>query len=122
MDAAFGAFELRRNRGPHFVPSGEESITMRISVRIGRHAHSALANPCLLESLEARQLLSTSVPNIMPLGDSITEAQTGNASYRYWLWNSLADAGYTLDFVGSEQPPGIVDGHPRFPGFDPNHE
>src|SRR5262249_40351200 len=46
----------------------------------------------------------------------------GHASYRYWLWNSLADAGYTVDFVGSEQPPGVSGGPPLYPGFDVNHE
>lgn len=26
---------------------------------------------------------------VMPLGDSITEAETGYSSYRYWLWHGL---------------------------------
>jgi len=73
-----------------------------------------------LEPLERRQLLSAAVPNIMPLGDSITEASTGHASYRYWLWKSLADAGYTVNFVGSEA--GVADGPALYPGFDQDHE
>src|SRR5262245_29316 len=93
-------------------------MKMRNAHRVG----SPLAKGCLLEPLESRQLLSTTLPNIMPLGDSITESSTGHASYRYWLWNSLADAGYQVDFVGSEQPPGVLPGPARYPGFDPNHE
>jgi len=38
---------------------------------------------------------------IMPLGDSITQAAAGHASYRYWLWQRLQAAGYAADFVGS---------------------
>jgi len=56
---------------------------------------------------------------IMPLGDSITESQTGFASYRYWLWNDLADFGYCVDFVGGETG---VNGTPLFPDFDQDHE
>ena len=41
-------------------------------------------------------------------------------SYRYWLWNSLADAGYTANFVGTGS--GVADGPPLFPGFDSDNE
>ena len=43
----------------------------------------------IIEPLEARTLLSTTAVRIMPLGDSITEAFAGHASYRYWLWKQL---------------------------------
>lgn len=95
---------------------------MKNSRRIVRPVRSPLAQFCVLEPLEIRQLLALTVPNILPLGDSITEAFTGHASYRYWLWNALADAGHTVDFVGSHQPAGVANGPPLFPGFDPNHD
>ena len=57
---------------------------------------------------------------IMPLGDSITEAQTGHASYRYWLWHELVDVGYEVDFVGSMT--GVYGGPPLYPDFDQDHE
>lgn len=38
---------------------------------------------------------------ILPLGDSITQAETGHNSYRRALYQMLADAGYDVDFVGS---------------------
>lgn len=75
---------------------------------------------CMLEALETRQLLSAALPNIMPMGDSITEAFSGHASYRYWLWNSLADAGYTANFAGIGA--GVSDGPPLLPGYDTDHE
>jgi hypothetical protein len=57
----------------------------------------------------------------MPLGDSITNAETGHASYRYWLWHNLVDNGYTnVDFVGSQT--GVLNGPPLYPDFDQNHE
>ncbi|MFT5050859.1 MAG: acyl-CoA thioesterase-1 [Chlamydiales bacterium] len=56
---------------------------------------------------------------IMPLGDSITESQTGFASYRYWLWQDLASFGYCVNFVGGQTG---VSGTPLFPDFDQAHE
>lgn len=38
---------------------------------------------------------------IMPLGDSITAGQFGDASYRQPLWNMLTSAGKDVDFVGT---------------------
>ena len=38
---------------------------------------------------------------ILPLGDSITHAEINRASYRYFLWQKLIDAGIDFDFVGS---------------------
>lgn len=70
---------------------------------------------------------------IMPLGNSITfDTYTGDTrpdgdkiSYRYQLYQSLTDAGYTFDFVGSERsgwnylPTTPVDysDHAGFPGI-----
>lgn len=56
----------------------------------------------------------------MPLGDSITEAGDGAASYRYWLWHALQAEGYDVDFVGSRA--GVYGGEPRFSDFDADHE
>ena len=55
------------------------------------------------------------------MGDSITQAGTGYNSYRRDLWNLLDDAGYDIDFVGSQNA--TNDGSP-FPdsSFDPDHE
>jgi predicted small lipoprotein YifL len=39
---------------------------------------------------------------IMPLGDSITEAEAGHNSYRRVLWKRLNGAGCSVDFVGSK--------------------
>jgi len=56
----------------------------------------------------------------MPLGDSITEAEAGRASYRYRLWNSLQAEGFDVDFVGSERN---AFGGPNVPSdFDLDHE
>lgn len=56
----------------------------------------------------------------MPLGDSITEAYDGQASYRYWLWHKLIEAGYAVDFVGSQNA--VYQGQPAFTDFDRDHE
>ena len=38
---------------------------------------------------------------IMPLGDSITQADSQHPGYRYPLWKLLKNGGYNVDFVGS---------------------
>ena len=57
---------------------------------------------------------------IMPTGDSITEGAAGDATYRYFLWQSLINAGNNVDFVGSMT--GVSSGAPKYANFDQNHE
>ncbi|WP_277212388.1 RICIN domain-containing protein [Isoptericola croceus] len=55
---------------------------------------------------------------VMPLGDSITEGTQTPGGYRIGLWQRLANAGHTVDFVGSQSngPASLGDrdheGHP----------
>jgi acyl-CoA thioesterase-1 len=60
------------------------------------------------------------VLRVMPLGDSITEAEGGHASYRYWLFELLEREGRRVDFVGSQR--GVYRGAPQFVDFDQDHE
>lgn len=64
---------------------------------------------------------------VMPLGDSITEAQggvsetqPGFAGYRYWLWKDLESEGHPVDFVGSQH--GVWNGPPPYTDYDQDHE
>jgi acyl-CoA thioesterase-1 len=64
---------------------------------------------------------------IMPLGDSITEAEEGHTSYRYGLWKNLVNAGCIANLVGSRL--GVSKGFrdspmatPSKTDFDQNHE
>jgi len=66
---------------------------------------------------------------ILPLGDSITQAEINRASYRYPLWKKLVDAGIPFDFVGSleKQQDRYSQGTPPQPDykgreFDRDHE
>lgn len=43
--------------------------------------------------------------NILPLGDSITDARYGYASYRQPLYQKCKNAGYSVDFVGTLNGP-----------------
>jgi len=63
---------------------------------------------------------------ILTLGDSITQAESNRASFRYPLWKKLVDADIDFDFVGSmnkqlgaDKPP-----HADYKGkkFDSDHE
>lgn len=69
------------------------------------------------------------VHRILPLGDSITQADAHRASYRYPLWRMLVDAGLAFDFVGSMrrhygEQPGAGPPQPDYRGlaFDRDHE
>lgn len=57
---------------------------------------------------------------IMPLGDSITQADKGHASYRYPLWTMLRERGCNVDFVGSLSA--NYGGENPEKGFDQDHE
>lgn len=57
---------------------------------------------------------------IMPLGDSITEGNWRQNSYRRELWRMLAAAGYSVDFVGSSRMNRSF--FPPNPDFDRDHE
>ena len=60
------------------------------------------------------------IVRIMPLGDSITQADSDHDSYRRPLWKSLEADGFNVDFVGSLKV------HHRGPAprddFDQDHE
>ena len=72
---------------------------------------------------------SGQILKILPLGDSITQAEVNRASYRYFLWKQLIDAQIKFDFVGSMDTQLSVysKGTPPQPDyksqtFDPDHE
>jgi lysophospholipase L1-like esterase len=78
-----------------------------------------------VEPLESRRLLAAA--KVMPIGDSITNAFVGDASYRFWLDKQLDLGGYDVDLVGSRK--GVYDdaapdkqGAPRYLDFDQDHE
>lgn len=57
-------------------------------------------------------------PRIMPLGDSLTfgDGSSHGGGYRKDLWHALDNAGYEVEFVGSERdgalPDPVHEGHP----------
>jgi lysophospholipase L1-like esterase len=62
---------------------------------------------------------------ILPLGNSITQSNNENLSYRYPLWTKLVDDGVNFDFVGSMTS--NYNGNPTWPlyggqSFDQDHE
>jgi acyl-CoA thioesterase-1 len=63
---------------------------------------------------------------IITLGDSITEGDVNNASYRFWLQKKLISAGYNVDFVGTRRGNHVpyvgTNGDPIYPWFDQDHQ
>lgn len=74
---------------------------------------SILSLCCLTGSLHGQT-------RILPLGDSVTSSFSPYSSYRYWLWQSLVQSGYNVDFVGSQY--GVTGGPPGNQDFDQDHE
>jgi lysophospholipase L1-like esterase len=77
----------------------------------------ALATPLLGDAAEVGPPPPV---RIMPLGDSITEGRSPDATWRYWLQKSLEAEGCVVDYVGSRR--GVLQGAARFSDFDPDHE
>lgn len=57
---------------------------------------------------------------IMPIGDSITQADSSTDSYRRPLWHDLTAVGFDVDFVGSQDS--NFNGPTPNPDFDLEHE
>jgi hypothetical protein len=54
---------------------------------------------------------------ILPLGDSITQGNNNLQTYRYDLWKDLIDAGYGVQFVGS-QTTNFGGNNPPYPDYE----
>lgn len=86
--------------------------------------HSVNGGGDAIENIRA--LHDAGIPlRILPLGDSITQADNRHYSYRYYLWILLTDAGFNFDFVGSMNH--NFSGNPTWPthagrSFDSDHE
>lgn len=63
---------------------------------------------------------------ILPIGDSITQGDNSHNTWRRPLWQSLTNAGFSVDFVGSTNRhyagPGNPGSLPPSPDFDLDHE
>jgi chitodextrinase/lysophospholipase L1-like esterase len=68
------------------------------------------------------QFSTQHLTTIMALGDSITQQNASSPSYRYYLWQLLQQAGYPLDFVGSQQQAWGSNVNPPNFDFDQDHE
>ncbi len=74
----------------------------------------------LVSALIAVRLDAADPITIMPLGDSITQGNTKQDSYRRPLWRKLTAADYHVDFVGSEKT--NFTGHAANADFDEDNE
>ncbi len=73
------------------------------------------------ENRENSQFTSWADPiKIMPIGNSITQSDANHDSYRRPLWHRLKNAGYQVDFVGSQRD--NHNGPPLHQDFDMDHE
>lgn len=94
-----------------------------------RGVAAALAASCLLTACLLQPVVTKRVPGtiyLLPLGDSITQAERNRASYRYPLWSKLVSRGIPVDFVGSSRRhyKGLGPAREKVKGlaFDRDHE
>lgn len=81
--------------------------------------------PIILVGICAFALLKADPVRILPLGNSITQANNTHLSYRYPLWKKLIDDNLSFDYVGSMI--NNKNGNPVWPDynghmFDQNHD
>jgi acyl-CoA thioesterase I len=100
--------------------SGDLEPAMRVR-RHGKFLISAIGGLWILTATGAADT-RVIVPKIMPLGDSITEGDSRRDSYRWYLWRFLRDAGFRVDFVGSQQPHAHGPPIPPDDDFDTDYE
>ena len=79
----------------------------------------------IFSSIFLFQAIFAQAVKIMPLGNSITQANSSNYSYRYNLWKKLIDEVIEFDYVGSLNS--NSGGNPNWPdyqgkSFDRDHE
>ncbi|HHL19663.1 MAG TPA: hypothetical protein ENJ33_08000 [Thiothrix sp.] len=75
--------------------------------------------------ITVKEIVMPKTVNILPLGDSITQARYDHLSYRYPLWKLLIDEGKDINFMGTQNQ--TYDGTRSWPSynglpFDQDHE
>ena len=97
-----------------YVAAGSYDVTLIVTDNLGDTAN-----------ITQRYNITAAPLRILPLGDSITQADSQLYSYRYPLWKKLVDRGVSFDFVGSHST--NYGGNPNWPAyngkqFDPDNE
>ncbi|HXV61265.1 MAG TPA: SGNH/GDSL hydrolase family protein, partial [Vicinamibacteria bacterium] len=102
-------------------------MSQTILARFGFVAAAILAGsgcgsetPVVQKTAPTTSAAPTSALRIMPLGDSITQADSEHDSYRRPLWRSLEASGHSIDFVGTQTS--NHRGGPPHRDFDLDHE
>jgi lysophospholipase L1-like esterase len=73
-----------------------------------------------IANLQSFQFSTKNLVKIMPLGDSITQGFVSDSTWRYYLYQQLRNAGYGVDFVGSQHT--LTDGYDPHLDYDQDHE
>ncbi|MBD3343555.1 MAG: DUF5107 domain-containing protein, partial [Chitinivibrionales bacterium] len=88
-------------------------------IPMGVHSLAAVATDNTGGSSESVPVTVTAEWRIMPIGNSITEGNGGDPTYRYFLWQDLVTNGYNVNLVGTNY--GTKDG-PSSYDFDQDHQ
>jgi len=114
LDSAIISYTVTLNDGrpaPDFITVNEALLTVDENANTGEFnlTISATKNNTaglIIDSEEIKITIKEPIPqktiNILPLGDSITQARYDQLSYRYPLWKLLLDAGKDINFIGTQ--------------------
>ena len=93
-------------------------VSFLVAVNAGCHDGSSPIRPEVAQETPGPSQPTTA--RLMPLGDSITQADSQHDSYRRPLWQKLKSSGFDIDFVGSQSA--HHRGLPPNQDFDMDHE
>lgn len=122
------------NPAPDFIHINEDLLTVDESADTGEFnlTLTAIKNNTagrITDSEDIKITIKAPTPqktmNILPLGDSITQARYDQLSYRYPLWKLLIDEGKDISFIGTQnQTYNDTRSWPSYNGlqFDQDHE
>ena len=82
------------------MTADDDSLVTVIGVSIVSGTGTRLVIDCSSQSASVNNEVRTAT--VLPLGDSITNGGNSRPSYRRELWHKLEQAGYNVDFIGSE--------------------
>lgn len=105
---------------PSFCTQGLFSFIHKLAIPLTSKIYSSLLLHFCLCFILVRPIVSEAQTRIMPLGNSITQANTSHNSYRRALWHLLKNNGYSVNFVGTLNT--NFGGPPPNPDFDLDHE
>ncbi len=116
---------IRINDDLLMVENNADTGEFNLTVSVAKNNMTGLITDSEDIKITIKEKIIQPTVNILPLGDSITQARYDQLSYRYPLWKLLIDEGKDINFIGTQnQTYGDTRSWPSYNGlqFDQDHE